>query len=108
MVEAGLVSLPVVEHFDVVEQDRPKLRAGEVFPSVVDVSKIAFERCPQRFHRGVDAPTCQECVFGRVEGGPSRAVRLCLRGLTATAGKSRLVVYLGIIAVLVVVTVRFS
>ena len=53
MVEANLVSLPVVEHFDVFEQDRSKLRAGEVFPSAVDVSKIAFECGPARFHRGV-------------------------------------------------------
>ena len=31
VVEAGLVSFPVVEHFDVVEQDCSKFGSGELF-----------------------------------------------------------------------------
>lgn len=53
MVEVGLVSFPVVEHFDVVEQDCSEFGSGEVFPAVVNVAEIAFERRLCRFHRGI-------------------------------------------------------
>ena len=53
MAESGLVAGPVVEGFDVVEQDGSELAAGHGFPVAVDVSDLAFERCPGRFHSGV-------------------------------------------------------
>ena len=46
--ESGLVPLPVVEGLDVVDQDGPELAAGHGFPIAVDMSDLAFERCPGR------------------------------------------------------------
>ena len=39
-----LVALPVVEHLDVIEQDRAHLRAREPLEVTVDVAELAFER----------------------------------------------------------------
>ena len=40
VLEAGLVPAPVVERFDVVEQDRAQLRTGHVLPWSVDVADV--------------------------------------------------------------------
>ena len=53
MLESGLVPGPVVERFDVVEQDRAQFRAGDVAPVAVKMMDLAFERRPDGFHRSV-------------------------------------------------------
>ncbi len=67
VVEAGLVRAPVVEGFDVIEQDRAELAAGELGPVAVDVADLSFECRPCRFHRGVI-----ETIAGRSEKSRSK------------------------------------
>ena len=76
MLQSGLVSLPVVERFDVVEQDRPQLGLRDVFPIAVNRQHVTLDGGPRRFHRGV-----VETVSGRPVGRLQIPIRQSVREL---------------------------
>ena len=76
MLQSGLVSLPVVERFDVVEQNCPQLGPRDVFPIAVNRQHVTLDRRPRRLHRGV-----VETVFGRPVGRSEIPIRQSVREL---------------------------
>ena len=84
MLQSGLVSLPVVERFDVVEQNRPQLRLRDVFPIAVNRRHVTLDRRPRRLHRGV-VKTVSGRPVGRSEIPIRQSVRELERGVLTPA-----------------------
>ena len=66
MLQSGLVSLPVAERFDVVEQNRPQLGPRDVFAIDVNRQHVTLDGGPRRLHRG-DAEIVSGRSIGRSE-----------------------------------------
>jgi hypothetical protein len=76
MLQSGLVSLPVVERFDVAEQNRPQLGPRDVCPLDVNRQHVTLDGGPRRLHRGV-----AETVSGRPVGRSEIPIRQSVREL---------------------------